>query len=40
MKIKLDENIPLQVQFPLLQLGHEVDPVPEENNAGCSDEDV
>jgi predicted nuclease of predicted toxin-antitoxin system len=40
MRIKLDENIPLRVQPLLEQLGHNVDTVPQEGKAGCSDEDI
>lgn len=40
MKIKLDENIPLRAQAVLHKLGHDVDTVPQENLAGCIDEQV
>jgi len=40
MKIKLDENIPLRTQSLLTQLGHDVETVPQENLAGCIDEQI
>jgi predicted nuclease of predicted toxin-antitoxin system len=40
MKIKLDENIPLQVKSFLESLGHDVDTVPEEGLTSKPDEIV
>ncbi len=40
MKIKLDENIPLQLVPLLIQQGHDVDTVPQEGLAGTDDPHV
>lgn len=40
MRIKLDENIPVEVAITLRQLGHDVDTIPEEYLAGAPDEAV
>jgi predicted nuclease of predicted toxin-antitoxin system len=38
MKIKLDENIPHQVQVILQELGYDTDTVHQEGLSGCTDE--
>lgn len=38
MKIKLDENLPVDLASTLSQLGHNVETVPEENLAGARDD--
>jgi predicted nuclease of predicted toxin-antitoxin system len=40
MRIKLDENLPLQVAPQLAALGHDVHTTPEEGLAGCKDSDL
>jgi predicted nuclease of predicted toxin-antitoxin system len=40
MKVKLDENLPIDLVEVLARLGHDVDTVPEEGLAGKPDESV
>ncbi|MFY9754225.1 MAG: DUF5615 family PIN-like protein [Candidatus Acidiferrales bacterium] len=40
MKLKLDENIPLQARTPLEGLGHDVHTTQDEGLGGASDEEV
>ena len=40
MRIKLDENIPLRTQSLLLNLGHDVEIVPQEDLAGGTDDQI
>jgi predicted nuclease of predicted toxin-antitoxin system len=40
MKIKLDENLPNRLVNLLIELGHEVDTVPEEGLAGHNDLEI
>jgi hypothetical protein len=40
MKIKLDENMPAGLAEILVRLGHDVETVPQEGLAGCSDPDI
>ena len=40
MRIKLDENLPLQVAFELKTLGHDVHTAPEEGLSGCADQEI
>jgi predicted nuclease of predicted toxin-antitoxin system len=40
MRIKLDENLPLQLANSLQDLGHDVQTVYTENLVGCSDDEI
>jgi predicted nuclease of predicted toxin-antitoxin system len=40
VKVKLDENLPRALVEELVQLGHEVDTVPEEGMGGRSDHEI
>ena len=40
MKIKLDENIPIEVAAELSTQGHDVDTAPDQGLTGCPDADV
>jgi len=40
MKIKLDENLPLQIAARLARLGHDVQTMQNEGLSGCNDSDL